>query len=82
MKAAGEGVADVVRVLLSLGADTDACSAPQEQDRWSALGIASYGGHEKTVRILLDHAADPNLRLFSSVCAVLTCRAQVSTCVG
>ena len=35
----------------------------QHQDRWSALGIASYGGHEKTVRVLLDHAADPNLRL-------------------
>ena len=32
------------------------------QDQWTALHCASKGGHDDTVRLLLDRGGDPNTR--------------------
>ncbi|WP_331767017.1 ankyrin repeat domain-containing protein [Embleya sp. NBC_00896] len=56
--AAGRGRADLVRLLLALGADVDARSA----SGWTALMRACNGGDLECSRLLLDAGADPELR--------------------
>lgn len=51
--AARHGYADVVRVLLTAGANADHADC----DGWTALRAAAWGGHTKAVEQLLEHGA-------------------------
>eukprot|EP00929_Paragymnodinium_shiwhaense_P013180 TRINITY_DN121037_c0_g1_i1.p1 TRINITY_DN121037_c0_g1~~TRINITY_DN121037_c0_g1_i1.p1 ORF type:complete len:1164 (+),score=237.91 TRINITY_DN121037_c0_g1_i1:132-3623(+) len=55
LTASGKGLDQLVRLLLSRGADVN---YPRPGDGWTALMAACSGGHSQTAQILLDSGAD------------------------
>ncbi|KAJ7453131.1 hypothetical protein FB451DRAFT_1565686 [Mycena latifolia] len=60
-KAAFDGLADMVKILLTNGVHPDAALSGSEAANGRALQAASARGHAEIIRLLLDHGADIDL---------------------
>ncbi len=61
-RAARNGDADWTKKLIVSGVDVNSLDG----NGWTALHIAANKGHQDVVRLLLDNAADPNIRIYDS----------------
>ena len=62
LKAAEEGKTEVVKTLITKGADVNARPIEGKVNGWTALMAAAENGHTETVRALLEAGADLNAR--------------------
>ena len=58
--AASEGHASIVTMLISSGMDVNLHGEKPLDKKYTALGLASYYGHDEVVKILIEAGADPD----------------------